>query len=123
MNIYIASFFDTRARLFPIRNQLTAQGHRVVSQWLDAPLGTASQDGQRAEAIRDLDDLLKAQLLILDTLDENHRGGREVEWGLALSRMALRRWIVGPSRNVFHVLTQRQFATWEECLKASKEIA
>lgn len=115
MNIYLASFFDTRERLRPIRDKLQEMGHTVVSSWIDEQetvIGLTPQQS-RAAASRDLEEIKACDLLILDTLDENSRGGREVEFGYTLDSMAIA-WIVGPTRNIFHSLATHHFTTWEE---------
>jgi len=44
----------------------------------------------------------------------NSRGGRHVEFGIALGQM-LRVWIVGPRENVFHCMEEvRQFDSWTQ---------
>ena len=69
-----------------------------------------------AYANRDYSEVLQSELLIVDTVDVNDRGGREVEVGLALA-FGLGVWVVGPRRNVFHYLVNQQFSTWEETLE------
>lgn len=118
--LYLASFFDTRERLYPIRDQLQTFGYEVTSRWLDevpgAAFATSSAEYLRACAVRGLEDIKRSNGFILDTFDTSPRGGQEVEWGLALSRMEMQRFVVGPIRNVFHHLAQQRFETWEEAL-------
>lgn len=123
MRIYIASFFNTKERLIPIRRQIEQMGHQVVARWLDeSPNPTAtsnlveySPEFLRRCALRDLVDIKQANQFILDTIDESPRGGREVELGIALVQ-GLPLWLVGPTRNVFHHLVHKSFKEWEECL-------
>lgn len=72
-----------------------------------------------AEAKRDLREVQRADLLILDTIDESNTGGREVEMGSALS-METTIWRVGPVRNIFHELAEREFTDWDEILRELK---
>ena len=121
MKIYIAGFFDTRERLRPVRDKMWQMGHQVLSHWLDEvskPEGMEEEVWWRKLALRDLVDVYASDLLIVDTLDVTPRGGREVEFGFALSRFQDQQvWVVGPYRNVFHRLADLKFDTWEECLE------
>jgi hypothetical protein len=118
MKIYIASFFETRERLLPIRDQLRTLGYEVTSRWLDE--GKKPEEMSRADwweslATKDLLDIRRADVLILDTIDVNPRGGREVEWGYATAIGNIT-YVVGPRRNVFHTLADGQFANWDAAL-------
>lgn len=124
MKIYIASTFESRAELRPIRDELHRLGHEVVSTWLDEPDGdgyTMSQAHLVALANRDLYEIAGVDLFILCTLFENNRGGREVEFGYALSNAGVV-WIVGPERNIFHTLADQRFDNWTECFRAFGEL-
>ncbi len=115
LSCYIASFFDTRARLLPVRETLSRLGLEVTSRWLDEPSGVTTAAEFKKCAYRDIEDIKRARFLIIDTLDVTPRGGREVELGYALA------WgkpimLVGPKRNVFHELAGKHFLTWDEAL-------
>ncbi len=125
-DIYIAGKFDAKDRLRIERDRICAlkAGH-VISLWLDeetaAPdetrtkgTGLSAEEG-RTYAKRDLYEIQTADLLILDTFDDNLRGGREVEFGFALAT-GIPVWVVGPKRNVFHELA-RHFASWPDVLE------
>ena len=127
--IYIAGFYDTRARLRPYRDALNAMGYKVLSTWMDemetnetytvAGEGKIMLEARKGDltyfAVRDITEIKSADLFIIDTLDETPRGGREVEFGIALTRH-IPRYMVGPIRNVFHYLAAAHFDTWEELL-------
>ena len=120
MRIYLASFFDTRDRLKPIRDSINAMGHEVTGAWIDEPntvMGLTHKD-EESMSVRDLRDIDMADLLILDTFDVNPRGGREVEFGYALGQPTMRVWQVGPRRNIFHALAGANFDKWEDVLHA-----
>lgn len=103
MKIYIASFYDTRDRLRPICGLLEEMGYQVTSRWIRNQEDTKpSEEELGTYAQRDFDDIDAADMLILDTLDETPRGGREVELGYAVGKKEI--VIVGPKRNVFHRL-------------------
>lgn len=126
MRIYIASYFNTRARLFPWRDKVKELGHTVTSSWLrehrDAPDHTTqTSDYTDAElrgfALRDFDELSDSDLIIVDTFDVTPRGGREVEMGYIFGSNK-KVWVVGPKRNVFHQLAHRHFEHWGEVVNA-----
>lgn len=122
LKVYIASFFETRERLRPIRDKLNAMnGHyQVLSTWLDEgkkPEAQTKAEWWKSLACKDLNEIDEADIVILDTLDVNPRGGREVEWGYALSKYSIKSvYIVGPLRNVFHTQCDHQFKTWDDLL-------
>lgn len=136
--IYLAARYERREELCRYRDELLARGWVVTARWLDGghQLSLDARDdgqalieaqGPKALAHRasfaqeDLDDAIQADILISFT--ENpatpyRRGGRHVEFGVALAMGALP-YIVGPRENIFHSLPQvRQFDTWDECLHA-----
>ena len=124
MKIYIASYFDTRKRLYPIKHQLEKLGFEVISSWLheskDVAYSSATEGYLLSCAIRDMADIRESSLFILDTLDVTPRGGREVELGLAIAggKYII---LVGPLRNVFHRLAHQRFETWKDCLEFLKK--
>lgn len=109
--IYIASFFDTRERLFPVRDMLTARGILVTSTWLDEETGAPVSE-YASIALRDIRDIDRATMVVVDTFDVTPRGGREVELGYALGT-GKKCYSVGPRRNVFHHLIPA-FESWEQ---------
>lgn len=125
--IYLAGFFDTRQRLRLIRDKIKEMGYEVLSSWLsERPQAEATGDvldaheKYRRYAKRDLTEIEACDLIIVDTIDVTKRGGREVEYGYA-GALGKKRWIVGPTRNVFHFLCNRHFDTWPEALQALKD--
>ena len=120
MKIYLAAKFERRAELRPIRDKLWAMGHEVVSNWIDEvkkPEGMSSDQFKRKLAVKDLAQIESADLFILDTFVVSERGGKEVEFGLALGQFqGILVYIVGPIRNVFHHLCDRNFDSWDEFL-------
>src|SRR3990167_7149775 len=66
-------------------------------------------------AIKDLAEIKSCDLIIVDTQEITPRGGREVELGFALGQHQSKLiYIVGPKRNIFHELADKQFANWDE---------
>lgn len=119
--VYIASFFNTKARLTPHVEELQRLGFKITAEWLkeldkpDAEMSDFKPDYLHSIAQRDKNNIRESDIFIIDTLDVTNRGGREVELGMALS-LGLFTILVGPIRNVFHYLTQKHFETWEEAL-------
>jgi hypothetical protein len=128
LRIYIAGWFGAQDRLRLERDRIHALGvGEVVGTWLDEEEGPApatiiepsdiTPEQCREYAIRDLGEVRYSDLLILDTQDVNPRGGREVEYGMALAT-GLSVWVVGPRRNVFHYIAHRQFDLWDDAIAA-----
>jgi len=122
MKIYVASFFETKKRLQEPKNALWEMGYNITSSWLNeipkADFIPTKEIFWKKLAMKDLAELNAADAIILDTIDVNPRGGREVEFGFALGCWQTKLvCIVGPYRNVFHTLADKQFDSWEDCLK------
>lgn len=119
--IYIASFFDTRTRLRPVRDELWKMGYEVTSTWLDEtakPAGMSTQEFFKKLAVKDIAEIQKADILAIDTFDITPRGGREVEYGIALGQFQSKLlYVIGPKRNIFHELADQWFDSWEGCLE------
>lgn len=117
--VYIAGFFDTRARLRPYRDALVDMGYTITATWLDeegVTYESTQADYHLACAVRDLQEVKACDMIIVDTLDVTPRGGREVEFGISLTK-SIPRYIVGPVRNVFHQMATKRFSTWEDALE------
>ena len=110
--VYIAGRFEAAPRLRRRRRDLLHRGFRVEASWLDEEPGADPV----LMAMKDTHQVSQCGLLILDTLDEDDRGGREVEFGIALAG-AKKIWVVGPRRNIFHRLAEN-FTTWEDLWEA-----
>ena len=119
--IYIAGKYTSQARLREERDKLVAKGYEVSSFWLDETAteftsnpSDASHEKMVENAERDCDEAAECDIFILDTLDISDTGGREVEFGIAMSNGAdiIR---VGPVRNIFHRLIEDCYDSWEEC--------
>ncbi|MFA5266310.1 MAG: hypothetical protein WC378_21005 [Opitutaceae bacterium] len=138
MRIYIAARFDRLPEMNIHADELRQKGHIVDCRWLngshqlhpgaeqlDGSAGFISVDeGVTMQALPfaldDVEDLAAADAIILfSEWPESHskRGGRHVEFGIALG-LNKKLFIVGPPReNVFHCLPQvTRFNTWPECL-------
>lgn len=126
--IYLAARYSRRAELRTYAHQLEVAGvGEVVSRWLieDHEWDGAADELALAQrlAADDLYDLRSADLVIVFTEQANaggrNRGGRHVEFGLALERWArgeCRLVVVGPAENVFHSHAAR-FPAWPALLR------
>lgn len=120
MRIYIAGYFDARKRIKAEADKLWALGHEITSSWLYEVAkqpNMSYDDFYKKLAIKDLAEIDRADLIIVDTGDITPRGGREVELGYALGQHQKKlAFIVGPERNVFHKLADRRFDSWDEAV-------
>lgn len=123
MKVYIAGRFTGRERLARRAEDLKRVDPKVkiLSSWLTPRTEAEHKDypydeaEARVYAMRDLDELWLADVLILDTIDDSNTGGREVELGYALGRVN-QVIIAGPRRNVFHYLADLQYDNWSDLL-------
>lgn len=103
MKFYIAARWQRRAEAHSLAKSLIQLGHSVTSRWITEDRYTTGTDAECAEV--DLQDVLAADTVV--SLTEiprgNSRGGRHVEFGLALGN-SKRVVVVGPRENVFHSL-------------------
>jgi predicted HAD superfamily Cof-like phosphohydrolase len=136
MKIYLAAMYGRRLELCGYREQLRANGLDVQARWLDGHHlagaeanwlsdGDASTEIKNAElrphyAREDFEDCCAADLVVSFTEDPRTphlRGGRHVEFGIALARGA-RVIVVGHRENIFHWIPGVEFAaTWDDALR------
>lgn len=117
--VYIAGLFESRARLRGCKDALESMGYKVLSSWLDEtrPRSLVTELEIIDLVSRDLKEIVAADVFILDTIDEDRFGGREVEFGVAggmVKHGELYR--VGPQRNIFHNIVDKAFDSWDWCL-------
>ena len=116
MKIYLAARYSRHKELQGYAYQLIADGHEITSRWIwgghqidDAGLSVEAQREERERfATEDTDDLMNSEICINFTeipRSTNSRGGRHVEFGIALGLMK-RCIVVGPRENVFHCLPE-----------------
>lgn len=132
--IYLAARYSRLRELQGYASDLRALGHEVTSRWIEG--GHQLTDDEQREGVlyavrgmefaqHDLDDLLRATVCISFTeapRSDASRGGRHVEFGIALARGHLCA-VVGFRENVFHYLPHvRFFPTWEACLRMAREL-
>lgn len=127
MKIYLAARFSKRHEVHALGKRLQAMGHTITSRWSlpdsdhVTPVGMSEQaaDAERQRfAVEDVDDVLAADCCIslMEEPRNNSRGGRHVEFGIALAR-GHRMMIIGPRETVFHHLPDvEHFDTADELI-------
>lgn len=119
MLIYLAARYSRLREMQECRKDLENLGHKVTSRWIDgnhqiddAGLSASANEAERIRfAEEDRDDLMAADCVISFTeqpRSSNTRGGRHVEFGIALALMK-RVVVVGHRENVFHCLPVVEF--------------
>ena len=107
MRMYLAADFQRQLELREYRAELRLMGHEVTSRWLDNKaaddLAFRPNPAWRGFAQVDVDDIRAADAVISFTTGDKARGGRHVEYGLAVA-WGKRRVLVGPVEHVFHML-------------------
>ena len=116
MKIYIAGTFEDQKVLREPADKLWSLGHEIVSTWLQEvkkPVEMSSDEFKKKLAIKDIAEVISADLIILD--NRRSSGGKNCEWGLGLVQFQKKvLWLVSEPSNVFHYLADRKFASWEE---------
>lgn len=125
MRWYLAARFGRREEMKDIRAVLRSEGEEVHARWLDLetdmtdPLST--DEKRTRDAIMDAEDVTKCDGILCFTEDPDNpnvtgrgRGGRHVEFGLALA-LNKRVVVIGPRENIFHWLPNIEvFPTLED---------
>jgi hypothetical protein len=106
MRIYIAARYDRRFEMLGVAAKLIRAGHDVTSRWIEGGRGGNSE---LVAALEDVGELAHSDCLVTFTEQPERcvawaaRGGRHVEFGIALA-CGKRLCVVGPRENVFHHL-------------------
>lgn len=106
MTFYFAAKYSNREYVQGIARVFREYGHTVTSEWLEGHHTDRAADKQREYAQADLDDIRKADALVLFQLPcgiPEHSTGRAVEFGYAyaLHKPVI---VVGHKTSVFHYL-------------------
>jgi len=112
--IYIAARFSRRAEANALGHHLKARDGIITSRWtkpdcdhvMPTGLSRQAEDGERQRfALEDVDDVRAANwtISLMEDPRSNGRGGRHVEFGLAIA-FGHRLTIIGPRETVFHHL-------------------
>jgi len=114
MKIYLASRYSRHKELQTYAADLINRDHKITSRWIwgnhqidDQGLSVEAKRAERERFAReDWDDIIEADICISFTetpRSTNSRGGRHVEFGIALG-LAMPCFVIGPRENVFHCL-------------------
>lgn len=114
MKFYIAARFSRRPECNALAHELQALGHTITSRWVKPDsdhvkatgLSQQAADAERRRfATEDVQDVLccDAMVSLMETPRNNSRGGRHVEFGMALG-LEKELYIIGPRETVFHHL-------------------
>ncbi len=108
MRIYLASNYSSHPYMREVRRILERKGHIVTSRWVNGEHEIGNDDTlSRTYAVEDYEDLGRADACIWFSVEQSprQRGGRHVEFGLALA-WKIPIYVVGKKENVFHYLPQ-----------------
>lgn len=125
MKVYLAARYSQKEQMKEYAQQLRELGVEVTSRWLEEPhapnttLDQVPKEELATYAFHDCQDISRADVLIFFAQDPNTptvRGGRHVEFGIALS-LGMLIWVVGPKENIFHYSSGvYNFASWIDLL-------
>lgn len=109
-SVYIAGRYSRKDELNGYANQARSAGLQVTATWLEEPhaptvqMVDVTEASLRHYAITDENDIRRAEAVVFFAEDQNKqppRGGRHVEFGLALG-LNKRLIVVGAPENIFH---------------------
>lgn len=117
INVYLSASYPRADEMNGCKSVLQEVGYTIVSTWhdsarsevgvTDVTIGELQSIPEHCKqfAIRDLDDLRRADVFFMFTGDEKSSGGRHTELGLAMGLDNIKGIvIIGPRENVFHCL-------------------
>ena len=130
MRVYIAAPYSMKDTIAKEAAELEAAGFTCTSSWVKEPHKPTTQmhelthDEHQAYAVQDVRDVTSAHTLVFHT-DQTKtivRGGRHVEFGIAVAMGQMPIYVVGlEEENIFHHLPQvTHFLTWEHVLAQLK---
>ncbi len=118
MKIYTAATFAEQERIRGHKERLIKLGHQVVASWLEEPPvkpeGMSEEIFERKMAMKDLQEVMLADCIILDVENPSRTAGKHVEFGFAIAKHKLA-YVVGtpPAHSIFLTLADRTFADWD----------
>lgn len=131
LKVYLAAPYSWKEQMQAYREELSAMNVEVTSRWLDEPHKSTTQIGDLAReefqkyAIQDINDVRYADILVFftDPTKTIVRGGRHVEFGVALER-DMEIYVLGSEENIFHYLPSvTHFENWEQIKNALQRMA
>lgn len=113
MKIYIAAAYSRQGEMRALAQYLIDHGHEITARWIDGRHSTPppgmepnSREHLAWAAAEDVEDVRAADVVVSVTGGgKRSRGGRHVEYGIALA-LGKRLIILGYPENVFHHLPQ-----------------
>lgn len=116
MKIYLASRFSRRHECHELAQFMKSLGHEITARWVKPdsdhiiPVGKSEQaaDAERERfALEDFEDVRAADwtISLTETPRNDSRGGRHVEFGMAVA-LGHKLTVIGPRETVFHHLPQ-----------------
>lgn len=116
MKIYIAARFSRRPEANRLAQVLKSYGYTITSRWVkpdqtDLPetgiSEQATDSDRRRFAMEDYEDVKACDwcISLMEEPRNNSRGGRHIEFGIALA-LGKKLTIIGPRETVFHHLDQ-----------------
>jgi hypothetical protein len=83
MRVYLSAPISRKAAMKRMKKILEEAGHEVTSSWVTAT-DTEEQRPLFEIALKDYQDLLEAEVCIVDVTAPSTTGGRDVEYGIAI---------------------------------------
>lgn len=128
VKIYLASAFKEMQRMREYAKILRTNGHEITSSWLRERLDPKSDldvnKDYTAYAIRDIEEIIEADAIIVFTVDPEEfikRGGKHFEAGVAYA-LKKKLYFIGPTENIFYYLPEwKHFNTFEQFLNSLEE--
>lgn len=116
MKIYTAATFSEQQRIRQHKERLIQLGHSVVATWLEEQLkpdGMTEAQFERKMAMKDLQEVMAADCLVLDVNEKS--GGKMIETGFALAHHKLLYVVGTPApHSIFLTLADKQFDSWDQ---------
>lgn len=124
MKIYLAASFAKIKDMVSIAEILITKGHKITSRWIYGGHDIADSPFDKERFAReDIEDLKNSELCLSFTGTSLGRGGRHVEFGMAIAS-GIKCIIIGPRENVFHHLSDvKAFPNFESFLNFEPELS
>lgn len=124
MRVYLSGGFGGQAEIAVLAEALSRFGHEVTSNWLKEPQVYHDDDESHRRWMRglgneDVEDIRRADAVVMFTFWPSTTGGRHVELGIGIG-MTVANWrkqlvVVGPAEeNVFQHLSMVRFVESSE---------
>lgn len=131
LSVYLAAPYAWKDKLQAYRKELTDASIVCTSRWLDEPHKPTTQIGDLPDgeftkyAAQDFQDVVSADVLVFftDPTKTIVRGGRHVEFGIALAS-GLPVFVIGEKENIFHYLPYvTHYENWKQVKNALQQMS